>query len=124
MDRFISTCYLIYTKSPLGWNAKKSNDALNRWVGKKSLGTCFYHEHFREKPFGGIAFFSIESLEQLNAIREDLNEPSSELFGWETEIHPLLYSTSLDRFLFQIEYTLKRYRDRNVSVTLEDTSNI
>jgi hypothetical protein len=116
MADFQTRCYLVYTLSPAGWNAKKTNGHLNQWIGKKELGLCFYHEHFMQKPFGGVAFFVIESEEQLNKIKQDLGDLYSELYGWETAIHPLLYSDSFDRFLFQIEYTLKRYRDMEVSI--------
>jgi hypothetical protein len=121
MTDFQTRCYLVYTLSPAGWNAKKTNDSLNQWVGKKELGLCFYHEHFMQKPFGGVAFFLVESEEQLSKIRQDLADPNSELYGWNTTVHPLVYTDSFDRFFFQIEYTLKRYRDMEVSISRQGT---
>lgn len=117
--KFKSRCYLVYGIAPAGINAKEANNALNQWIKNEALGKIIYHEHFANKPIGGIAVFEVNSQEDLDFLKKEPTDQNSFLFGWNLSYHPLIHSTNTERFVYQTQYTLSSYR--GVIMTYEIT---
>lgn len=117
--KFKSRCYLVYGIAPDRINAKKANYSLNEWIKNKALGKIIYHEHFANKPLGGIAVFEMNSQEEIDYLKQESKNQDSFLFGWNLTYHPMLHSTNTERFVFQTQYTLSSYR--GVSMDYEIT---
>ncbi|WLR43400.1 hypothetical protein LC087_04265 [Bacillus carboniphilus] len=108
--KFKNGCYLVYGFAPEGTNAIKANQQLNKWIAHQKLGKIIYHDHFANRPLGGIAIFELHSQTELDNLYQDLLKLESDLFGWTVNIHRLTHSNSTERFVFQTQYTLNQYR--------------
>lgn len=107
---FKKRCYFVYCLAPEKITAKQANDHLNTWIQNQALGIVIYHEHFVGKPLGGIAVFEVTSKAELERLYNEPQEIDSPLYGWRLCYHPLIHSTSTERFIYQTQYTLATYR--------------
>jgi hypothetical protein len=112
---FKTRCYLVYGIAPSQLKAVQVNQALNQWIKNKKLGRVIYHEHFAHKPLGGIAVFEVQSQEELDELKEEPENESSYLYGWNLSYHPMVHSTNTQRFVYQTQYTLSAYRGVDMS---------
>jgi hypothetical protein len=94
--------------APLLMSVPEANDTFNAFVADARNGLALFHDHFVGAP-GGVAIFSVETPEQLAA----LPAPPG-LAGWDLRIHPLIFSDSAVRFLYQIDFTMTVYRGRRL----------
>lgn len=117
---FKERCYLVYGIAPEGMTAKKANHALNEWIKNEKLGKIIYHEHFSNKPFGGIAIFEVQTPEELEYLFNEPRNEDSYLYGWKLYYHPLLHGRNTERFLYQVQYTLFSYRGVLMNYSLEN----
>lgn len=115
--KFKRRCYFVYGIAPDGIKAKEANDSLNQWIKNEALGRIIYHEHFANKPFGGIAVFEVNSQKEVDHLKQEPSNEDSFLYGWDLSYHPMTHSTSTERFVYQTQYTLSSYR--GVTMTYE-----
>jgi hypothetical protein len=113
--KFKSRCYLVYGIAPDGINAKKANYVINQWIKNEALGKIIYHEHFANKPLGGIAVFEVNSQEEFECLKREPTNEDSFLYGWKLSYHPMTHSTSTEGFVYQTQYTLSSYRGVNMT---------
>mgnify|MGYP001073044317 CR=1 FL=1 len=117
---FKKKCYLVYGIAPKDLNAKGSNLALNEWIKNKALGKVIYHEHFANKPLGGIAVFEVNTQEELNNLKNEYKEKDSHLNGWNLSCHPLIHTKDTEGFIYQTQYTLSTYRGVNMTYKIDN----
>jgi hypothetical protein len=101
-------CYLLFGYTPKRVSHRRANLALNEFVADKRRGLVLYHDHFVDKP-GGLAVIFVETPEDLGALRDP-----GPLAGWTLYLHPLIFSDSAVRFLFQVDYTMTAYRGKRL----------
>jgi hypothetical protein len=118
---FKTRCYLVYGIAPSELKAVQVNQALNNWIKNEKLGRIIYHEHFAHKPLGGIAVFEVRSPEELKYLKEEPTNDDSCLHGWNLSFHPMVHSTTAQRFVYQTQYTLAAYR--GVEMTYHFSNN-
>ena len=97
-------CYLVYALAPNGVSARKANEALNAYIEDRSRGLPVFHDHFTQKPHGGVAVQYLASAEELAR----LDDPGP-LEGWELTVHPLVFALAPLGFLAQTEFTIEAY---------------
>ncbi|WP_043933818.1 hypothetical protein [Bacillus sp. EB01] len=118
--KFKTRCYLVYGIAPAGINAKEVNYALNQWIKNKAFGKIIYHEHFANKPLGGIAVFEVNSKDELEFLKKEPSDQNSFLFGWNLSYHPMTHSTNTNRFVYQIQYTMSSYGGTSMTYEIKD----
>lgn len=118
--KFKRKCILVYGIAPEGLRIKDVNHALNEWIKNRNLGKIIYHEHFSNKPFGGIAIFEVNTQEELLQLNEEPSKIDSYLHNWIVSLHPLIHSDSIERFVFQTQYTLAKYGGINMTYKIDD----
>ena len=57
-------CYLVYALAPEGVTARAANEALNAYVEDRRRGLPVFHDHFTQKPHGGLAVLYVASAER------------------------------------------------------------
>jgi hypothetical protein len=118
---FKTRCYLVYGIAPSHLKAVQVNHALNEWIKNNKLGRIIYHEHFAHKPLGGIAVFEVQTQEELEHLRMEPQQNSSHLYGWNLSYHPMVHSTTTERFVYQTQYTLSAYRGVDMTYHFNET---
>ncbi len=101
-------CCLLFGYAPKGVSHRRANLALNEFVADKRRGLVLYHDHFVDRP-GGLAIIAVKTPEDLEALRDP-----GPLAGWTLHLHPLIFSDSAVRFLYQVDYTMTAYRNRRL----------
>ncbi|MFN2470024.1 MAG: hypothetical protein ABR583_03365 [Gaiellaceae bacterium] len=97
-------CYLVYALAPDGMAARAANDALNEYIADRRRGLPVFHDHFTQRPHGGVAVLYISSADELAL----LGEPGP-LEGWTITTHPLVFALAPLGFLAQTEFTTEQY---------------
>lgn len=97
-------CYLVVAYAPSSMSVPDANVTFNAFIAEPRNGLALFHDHFVGTP-GGVAILSVETADQLAALP---GLPA--LRGWEVRIHPLIFSDSAVRFLYQIDFTMTVYR--------------
>ena len=97
-------CYLVYALAPDGLSARRANEALNEYVEDRSRGLPVFHDHFTQKPHGGIAVLYVDDGGQFAR----LDNPGP-LDGWTLSVHPLVFALAPLGFVAQTHFTLEAY---------------
>jgi hypothetical protein len=106
-------CYLVYALAPKGVTAAQANDLFNDYVADAARGLAVYHDHFMGRH-GGIAVFDVQSDEEL----AKLDDPGP-LDGWQLASYPLTFSRTAVGFVAQTDFTLRAYRDVELTELIE-----
>lgn len=107
-------CYLWTGYAPQGVSHGKANEAVNALIENLSRGLVLCHDHFVDQA-GGFAIFAIETEAELKVLYQ--NEA---LENWKVQIHPLIFSESVMRFFYQIDFTMSVYRKQRMKTHLAE----
>lgn len=105
VDRFPSPkCYLVVAYAPPAVGAAQANRQFNEYVADAGCGLALTHDHFLDRR-GGFAVFACEDPAEARQAAD-----ASALPGWDIRSHPLTFADDGVRWLYQMDFTMARYR--------------
>ncbi|HYZ77340.1 MAG TPA: hypothetical protein VE596_08200 [Gaiellaceae bacterium] len=77
---------------------------MNEYIEDERRGLVVFHDHFADRPHGGVAVFDVRS----DAERGHLDD-AGPLTGWNVTVHALTFSLTAVGFVAQTKLTLEGY---------------